>query len=616
MTNNQERGRQNWIRPLPERLVNKIAAGEVIERPAAVLKELVENSLDAGATRIEIIIEKSGTKLISVIDNGCGVEPEQIEIAFARHATSKISNFDDLENLRSYGFRGEALPSIGSVSRTRMVSKTDAVETGREIIIEGGVVQSIKPISAPNGTRVEVGELFFNTPARRKFLKAETTEARHLTRNAIALALSAPAVRFSYTLNGRNLFSLDDSHSNLMRRTAHLILGKDNARLAEIVSDTEGVKIVGFLGYPEQCRQNQYGLYLFINNRYIRSQTIMHAVMAGYGELLPRGQYPSGAVFLNIEPTHVDVNVHPTKTEVRLSDEKMIHDLLYHAVKRSFRQSLSAISPSANNSESAPMMDITAAEAIRRLRETGPVKVPDSTLAHLKELYGNNKPAPETNIELPIVMTDSGLVQTGGQETYIRSASKPGDKVVTYLGQFAGLYLVYTVGEGLLIIDQHAAHERVLYEENLKVMESGRAVSQNLLFPVNVELSPDRYALYEESSEILRAAGFSTDPFGSRTILLSAVPSTLSKKSPEKLFLSIIDDVEIIRRAEKDIKKVIAQSMACRAAIMAGDRITSEEALSLLNNLMATENRHCCPHGRPTIITLTKGDLDDRFGRK
>jgi DNA mismatch repair protein MutL len=612
----KNRNGKNWIRPLPERLVNKIAAGEVIERPAAVLKELVENSLDAGASRIDIIIEKSGTKLISIIDNGCGIEPEQIEIAFARHATSKISNFDDLENLRSYGFRGEALPSIGSVSRTRMVSKTAEAEMGREIIIEGGVVQSVKPVSAPNGTKIEVGELFFNTPARRKFLKAETTEARHLTRNAIALALSAPTVRFSYAINGRTLFALDESHANLMRRTAHLISGKDNIRLAEISSETEEVKIIGYLEYPEQCRQNQYGLYLFINNRYIRSQTLMHAISAGYGELLPRGLYPSGAVFLNIEPTRVDVNVHPTKTEVRLSDEKMVHDLLYHAVKRVFRQSVSPAgsgAPLAGNNYSAGM---TAEEAIRRIRREGPVNIPDSTLAHLKELYGAEKSTPNLSIELPISSAVSDRAAKAWPESYNGKAKKEGERNIIFLGQFAGLYLVFSIDSELLIMDQHAAHERILYEENLRVMEGGQSVSQNLLFPVNIELSPDRYALYEESADILKAVGFVAEPFGIRTVLLSAVPSNLSKKSPEKIFLNIIDDVEIIRQAEKDIRKAIAQSMACRAAIMAGDRVTAEEALGLYNNLMKSENRHCCPHGRPTVIVFRKNELDERFGRK
>jgi len=608
---------KRWIRPLPERLVNKIAAGEVIERPAAVLKELVENSFDAGARRIEIVIEKSGTKLISVIDDGCGINAEQLEIAFSRHATSKISDFGDLNNLRSYGFRGEALPSIGSVSRIKMVTRTASSDVGAEIVIEGGVVQSVKPAASSIGTKVEVRDLFFNTPARRKFLKAESTEARHLTRNAIALALSAPGVRFNYKINGRRLFTLDESHSDMNRRTGTLLLGRGDSRLIEVLSESPVMKIAAFLSSPDEVRQNQNSLYIFINGRFIKSPTIIHAVRAGYGELLPKGNYPVGAVFLEIDPANVDVNVHPTKAEVRLSQERQVHDIVYQAVKRTLRgEGGEHIHETKIISESAPKK-LTAAEAIHHAQAFKP---PVDTIASqtvLKELYGR-RDQPQADV-IPKADTIIGTETNDILKKDIKGPEQDFDpERLNYVGSFSGLYIIFKAGDNLLIIDQHAAHERVLFEENLGLIEDGGSggVSQNLLFPVNIELPPERFALYEESREVLKSAGFVVEPFGTRTVLLSAVPVSLSKKSPESVFYNIMEDVENLQKAGYDMRKAVAESMACRAAVMAGDRLDEEEALALFKRLMKTKNRHCCPHGRPTFLKISKKELDVKFGRK
>ncbi|UCD17971.1 MAG: DNA mismatch repair endonuclease MutL [Candidatus Zixiibacteriota bacterium] len=605
-----------WIRPLPERLINKIAAGEVIERPAAVLKELVENSLDAGSTQIDIIVEKSGTRRIVVIDNGCGINPDQIEIAFARHATSKISNFDDLDQLRSFGFRGEALPSIGSVSKTRMVSKTAEADTAMEIIIEAGVVRSLKPASAPIGTRVEVENLFFNTPARRKFLKSETTEAQHLTRNATALALSTPEVAFSYIINNRKLFSLTPRENDPETRVARLLLAGSADQLFHAETATNELKVQAYLSFPLFCRRNQYGLYIFINNRYIKSPTLVHAVTSGYAELLERGSYPAGAVFLTLNPAEVDVNVHPTKAEVRLSDERRIHDILHHIVRRSLRESGQLPTPRIVAGEQKALSDgHTAQEALRRLQSPSIPRPASTNTSLLRELYGKDeKPIAAANMPLPPVSENEPIISD--RQTIRPDNGLPDFDAAIFMGRFSGVYLLFAGGDQLYIVDQHAAHERIIYEETMRNVEDGSGVSQNLLFPVNVDLPADQYALYENAAAVLKAAGFETEPFGPSTVMLSAVPSVLAKQSPERVFMGILADVEAARKAGSDLKKGIAQSIACRASVMAGDRVTEEEARALLRQLAQTKSRHSCPHGRPVILTITKYELDSKFGRK
>ncbi len=608
--------KRKWIRPLPERLINKIAAGEVIERPAAVLKELLENSLDAGATRIDITVEKSGLKSIVVVDDGCGIEAEQIEIAFSRHATSKIRDFDDLESLLSFGFRGEALPSIGSVSKARMVSRTVEADDGRELIIEGGVLQSVKPVASPVGTKMEVNDLFYNTPARRKFLKTETTEARHLTRTATAMALSVPGIRFSYSLNGRRLFLLSKNADKMQARVGELLFGKENVPLLELNYQSEKLNISGYLSFPDNCRRNRTGLYMYINRRYIFSPTLLHAITAGYGELLPGGHYPVGALFLNIDPQRVDVNVHPTKAEVRLVEERQIHDLLYQVIKKSLRGSMGLPSASGGVQIKRAEDNYTAAEAIRRLKDFVPQKEINKAPDMIDKLYGHQNEQP-TEKNTPINNREQNTsfnnieVTTDGPSESTTSAP-----MVQYLGQLSRLYLVFISGEELLIVDQHTAHERVLYEENLKAIQTGKAVSQNLLFPINIELTPERFAVYEEASDILKSAGIISQPFGATTVMLSAVSASLTKKSPEKVFEEILSDVENLHKGGEDLTKAVAQSMACRAAIMAGDIITADEATGLYKQLMAVDNRHCCPHGRPVTLKLSKDELDKKFGRK
>ncbi len=622
------------IRPLPERLINKIAAGEVVERPSAVVKELVENAIDAGSTRIEIIIEKSGSRLIKIVDNGCGIPADQIEIAFSRHATSKITGFSDLDNITSYGFRGEALPSIASVSRTRMVSRTADAEVGTEIVYEGGVLQSRKPIAAPTGTTIEVENLFFNTPARRKFLKTETTEARYLSRVAMALAIGRCDIAFSFSMNGRTVFSLPAG--DLGARVSGLLgFGKGMVRVS---GETGSVSIAGYIGKPDQAQSNRWGHFLFINGRYIQSVTLSHALSAGYGELLPKGLYPVGALLLAVNPSEIDVNVHPAKTEVRLSREREIHDAIVGCVKDGLRQDgiipvfktgdketetraanrLPFVRPEAPSRQQAipgiGSRGYVNPEQMRELYDVPERSIPSAageapSVVRVDTATGEILDSPANNPAIEQPVQPASESRTGALPGAISADN------IRLVGRFSDLYLVMQAGDDLYIIDQHTAHERVLFEETLRKIERHQMVGQHLLLPVQVELDPEQFAVFTEAGQSLSDAGFGVAEFGGRTVRIESVPMILSRKSPERVFRKVIDDIASLKKTGYDLGKAMAQSIACRAAVMAGDRLNDHEAVGLLEQLLRCENRYSCPHGRPTFVKISRTDLDRQFGR-
>ena len=608
---------KRFIKPLPERVINKIAAGEVIERPAAVVKELVENSIDAGADNIEIFIEKSGAKLIKIVDNGCGIPEEQIEIAFSRHATSKIRNFDELNALYSYGFRGEALPSIASISRLRMVSRPYDANVGIEIIYEGGVLQSKQPIAAAFGTTIEIENLFYNTPARRKFLKAESTETRHISRNAMGMSLSRHDIGFSFTSNNKLIFSLPKEST--LKDRAMAVLGQDK-KLIEI-SDEEGpVKLEGYIGTPEMVQQNRYGQFLFINNRYIQSPTIAHAFSAGYKEMMPRGKFPIGVLLLEVDVSEVDVNVHPTKAEVRLSQEREIHDAVYRIIKETLRSDGIIPSFPASTFNSHNQANQNSNKNYSPPSQGGYIQgVNRNEAAHpnlLQELYRPLNAESTDEVETVQIDKQTGEIiqadNTISEPLANRSSQNlepPPSEIVSLadgfrlVGRFADLYLLLQAGQDLFIIDQHTAHERVLFEQNIEKVDRSSIEGQSMLFPVQVELDPQQFVLFEESVEMLNKSGFDVSSFGGRTVNINAIPAILKKKSPEKMFLKILDDIASLKESGYDLKKAMAQSIACRSAVMAGDRLTDKEATHLLTQLLECKNMYACRHGdRKSVV--------------
>ncbi len=604
------------IRQLDRVLINKIAAGEVIERPASVVKELVENAFDAGATSVEIVAKKSGTTFIGVTDNGCGIPTDQIKLAFSRHATSKIEHLDDLFSVWSYGFRGEALPSIASVSHLSLTTRHFSEPQGRCIVIEGGKEIDFRPVSTPVGTKIEVSHLFYNTPARRKFLKSEVTESRQIIRVAERMALGKPSVAMRLDLNERRVFDLP--RDQMIADRMAILFGIEAKSIVEYDVELSDVSYLVYLAHPDQARNDRTRICLFINGRSVSSSTLIHAVTAGYGEFLPGGRYPLASIFITVDPSRLDVNVHPTKAEVRLSEERAIHDNVYRIVKKALRdwrvvpseaqapmttnRPFPSDGPSYPNHQRPPMPFPRSENPALRPGPMMPRKefIPPDIAADVYESAAcdNTRPVREESSQAEISVDALDVNE------------------VTYLGKAGGTYLLFLIRGELYVVDQHAAHERVLYEQALEQVEKGSATTQRLLFPETVELSAEEYLTFENSREVLTKLGFDVGAFGQNAVVINGMPPVFRDKNPAKIIRELLDDLAQLDKAGGDLIKSTAQSLACRAAVMAGDRLSADEVRSLVVRMFATNNPYCCPHGRPTFIKVSREELDGRFGRK
>jgi DNA mismatch repair protein MutL len=656
---------QNEIIILPEDLVDKIAAGEVVERPASVVKELVENSIDAGARNISVEIKNGGIKFIRVTDDGSGMDERNSELAFLRHATSKIKSVDDLYRIKTLGFRGEALPSIASVSLLDMLTQTQESLSGTRIKIEGGMIKDKREAGAPIGTSIIVREIFYNIPARRKFLKSVLTETRHIIDLLTRFAIAYPEISFKLTSDGRELFDFKGlpQQSNLRQRMAD-IFGKDQMKkMVEMKmcqnrgSDTSGeermekmvgiktgtenghkrLNISGFLGKAEIAGSNRAELYLFVNRRPITSRSLYHAVQSGYGELLPKGKFPFAIVFIEIDPGLVDANVHPTKSEVRFSDEKGVHDSVYTKIKECLTSS--EVMPTIEPLEkgvipSEPSVD----KRIRPEFEKPRIGVPpradrpmvESTKTKEEETQkglfkqdlvkpGQESPKEETvkKEEVEPAGRDSspfGLRMTREEKLRL-TEEKKGEVERMNLWQLADTYILSQAKGNLMVLDQHAAHERILYEEAMKNLTQKPASSQQILFPTVLELSPKEFQTFEANKESIQRLGFEIKSFGGRSILVTAVPSVIKNRSGELFLKEILVELEQEEKVEKNKLKAVAKSFACQAAVKAGERLTQEEMSSLLHQLFATEEPYSCPHGRPTVVKISIDELNKKFGR-
>ena len=599
----------NRIQVLPEHIANKIAAGEVVQRPASVVKELVENSIDAESTKIIVEIVGGGRDLIRIADNGYGMSKEDVRLAFERHATSKITTVADLDTIKSFGFRGEALPSIAAVSQVEIVTCAKDAASGTLLRIDGGVVNEIQDIGAPAGTDIMIRNLFFNVPARRKFLKTTITEMGHINHIVSRIAMSHPHIAFKLTHNGSEIINVQQTDS-LMERVSSF-LGQEMANdilPVHLLTDCDTaplpLEITGFILPPAHTRPNRDMQSIFVNNRYITNKTISHAIYTGYHTLIPGGRYPIAVLFLKTDPSTVDVNVHPTKSEVRFHQEREIHQLVVKAVRETFIN----------------------ANLMPKILDTS-MPVPGGREGRIQEAiqgYFRSGQGEMAGADLRVYSDkqSAGFLQIRNSQFEIRDSKYVcSDKMERLhnlhpLGQIHNTYIIAQSDDGICIIDQHAAHERVLYE---KLMAQDREIlSQLMLFPISLELDYKESAVMLETIPVLNELGFKIEEFGQNTFIIRAVPVGMEKSDPKKTVLEILHDIQDTGKAKtsSELRETMIISMSCKTAIKAGQPLSDEEVNFLVQQLMKTQQPHTCPHGRPTMIRLGVDELEKRFMRR
>ena len=628
--------KSHTINVLPENLINKIAAGEVIDRPASVVKELLENSIDAGATRIDVILKGGGAQLIQVNDNGGGMSEEDAILSLQRHATSKIRNYADIERILTLGFRGEALASIAAVSRLELRTVPRGSIEGTAIFVEGGVVQKVEGAGGNPGTSIAVKNLFFNTPARRKFLRAETTEYRSILTMLNHFTLAFPGIGFHVVNDDTDVYRL--APAPLPDRIAEVLGARVRNNLVLVDDKTTLMTISGYIGNYDVMRKSRNDQYLFLNRRFINDRTLSYAVTQAFGESIPKGHYPLFILFIEIDPGRVDVNVHPTKSEVKFADARLVFDLLRSAVKRALRTDhiipeIQQFYPPRRGAS-----PVSRGEFVRPDDQTSFDWESGDPLFPPPGLFpsAGTIPAPSGEIwppsgvgpldtlpgEAPIPAGDAipappftqGLPEGG--EPFPSGASAPRPRETANVWQVQNKYILSQIKSGLVVIDQHVAHERILYERAKRNIAQAEGASQQLLFPQTLDLPAQDYQVMVEIAPWLEKIGFQIKLFGGRTVVVEGVPTGMRIGAEDRILLSIIDQYREYAATETDMRERVAKSFACRSAIMAGERLSAEAMNALIDQLFATENPYFCPHGRPVMITITVDELDRRFDRK
>jgi len=613
----------NRIMVLEDSMINKIAAGEVVERPGSVVKELLENSIDSGATQIIVEIKDGGIGMIRITDNGAGIPEEDVLSAFMRHATSKIRNMDDLENVLTLGFRGEALSSISSVSQLEMVTKPKAQLMAKRIELHGGKLMEESMIGAADGTTIVMRNLFYNTPARLKFLKKAGTESGHVSEIVNKIILGHPEIAFKYIVNNSEIINTNGS-GNL--KTAILaVYGKDVAKnLIEVEADFDGIKISGFIGKPETFRGNRNYGNIFINGRYIRSRIIEQAVEEAYKTKLMVGKFPVYILNLNLDPTLIDVNVHPQKMEVRFSDESIMYNAFYKAVESALKEHV--LIP-----EIAVVKDNPFSEAAYEIDDETPVKL------------SNFEQKPNYSFDMGNVMSslfkkdsedtnnDGFISEAKSIEQYEYVVEKMAEKLpesipaanaffnnYRIVGQFFNTYWIVEQDNCLYLIDQHAAHERVLFEKLINSYKNKVIISQRLIEPVIFNFSDREAEVLKDNKELFESFGFELDFFGENEYALKSVPFIIRGATDISFFTDMLDKLADNSNVVTDVidEKIDAiASISCKAAVKGNDKLYYIEANNLIKELLKLENPFTCPHGRPTIIKLTKYEIEKIFKR-
>ena len=592
------------IRQLSQDLVNQIAAGEVIERPASAVKEFIENSLDAGATRIEIDIEDGGARLIRVRDDGSGIAPEELSLAVAPHATSKIATLEDLERVRTLGFRGEALPSIASISRFALTSRREGADAAWRIEIEGGRTSPARPAQHPPGTTVEVRDIFHNVPARRKFLRAERTEFSHIDELVKAIALARPRVEFRLSHNSKpvRLLRPADSEATLAARIGEVLGEEFPAQSLRIEHAGAGLRLSGWVGLPTASRSQADQQYFYVNGRLVRDRIVTHAVRQAYADVLFHGRHPAYVLFLELPPETVDVNVHPAKSEVRFRESRLVHDFLYRTLNEALAQTRAGAEPSAPMAHSTPI-----ASGVAWRGQSGLGLGVREPLAEYAALLGGSA---------------MGIVDfSKNAQSAIVDSAADGSSDVPPLGfalaQLAGIYVLAENTQGLVLVDMHAAHERITYEK-LKTAQACDGIrAQLLLVPLTLAVSEREAACAEEHAAALVELGFDIVRSGPQSITVKRYPGLLEGADIGGLVRDVIGDLLThgsTRRLEES-RNAVLSTMACHGSVRANRRLTLPEMNALLREMEATERSGQCNHGRPTWLQMSVVELDRMFMR-
>lgn len=593
------------IRLLSSEVASQIAAGEVVERPASVVKELAENSLDAGAKNISISIADAGRTLVEVADDGHGIPTGELELAASRHATSKLTLSDDLFHIRTLGFRGEALASIGSVSRMAITSRVEAATEGARLRVNGGIAEKMEKVGAPVGTVVRVENLFYNVPARLKFLKTDVTERRAIDSLVTRYALAYPHVRFK-VMDGKQI-TLQTAGDGDRRAILASLYGVDVAKhMLEVMSSEDGLTLTGFISPISLTRSNRREITFFINGRWVQEFSLNSALLQAYHTLLMVGRYPLTALFIDIAPEDVDVNVHPTKAEVRFRAQ----DKVFSFVQRSVRKALLAYTP-----VPAVSPQLWGARSVPSEPRTVGI---DWSIAHDEQLSVESDELPGNSYQSPVSSEQS--LQAEGDALSVSKGQKSfstGVPLLRLIGQIGATYLVAEGPDGLYLIDQHAAHERVLFEKLMAQHENKSIPSQSLLAPEVVTLPPGSAKLLMEQLPFLNRFGFEVEEFGTNTFQVRAMPMLFAGGSPAMALKALVEDFEEDESPlQAEVEARLAARVCKRLAVKGGQALTSEEQRSLLNDLEACQSPRTCPHGRPTMIHLTVDMLERQFGRR
>ncbi|MBL9117666.1 MAG: DNA mismatch repair endonuclease MutL [Verrucomicrobiaceae bacterium] len=596
------------IRIMPDSLASQVAAGEVVERPAAVVRELVENSLDAGASAIEVAVQRGGSSLIRITDNGSGMDREDALLCIERHATSKIRTKEDLASISTFGFRGEALPSIASVSRFRMLTREKDAISGTEIEIHGGRLAAVRDGGGPHGTMIEARSLFFNVPARRKFLRSENTEYAHVEQQFRLHAIANPHVAFTLIKDDEPVFHLPATHD--IRDRIRGLVGPDLAgQLLEVGPvERHGIEISGYIGGPSFSRSNKSLQVTFLNGRPVESQTLHYALREGYHNALMKGQYPVTFLFVRMDPHDFDINVHPAKKEVRFHNSQpvreavslAVHDTLHHSRVLPIGHATPSRQPTpllpSDSEAPLPLPEVPRVET--------PLVTPVSTKALNNPQHDDSPPPPLAPIsKIPSTAT---------------SKDEKVPETFRILGVLNNLYVLMEGKDGLVLMDQHAAHERVLFEKMRRAMESEGVPSQRLLMPVMLQLSPRDHDLLVNNLGQLSKLGIEAEPFGANTLKIDTLPAFLKTDDPHRLLGQLVDEISALNSRSSSLRlgEDMIATTVCRHAVKANDHLRVPELESLVADLMACEMPYCCPHGRPTLIQISYLELERKFGRR